>query len=217
MKDLHKTFFYKRELFEKMYNRYKDKIDFYFKLAEKNVVKKEYSRGGECIHRGFYCPSPLLDTIVGNCNRGKLLQRINKMPDYEYWFNSDNKLILVKKANDFGNRVLYNIELIYYYPNSTESMIYSNKDNMIYIDQLTRCTYEDNKIQSYDHALLGENPFCCYEIVTENFEYDNNVLVSSTLEQCNFDVNILSKDTYLYKYDTNENLLLDTWKIEYNE
>ena len=45
----------------------------YQKQLEK-VMYKEYALNGETIHRGYYCPSPIRDIVISNCNRGRLLK-----------------------------------------------------------------------------------------------------------------------------------------------
>lgn len=84
-------------------NEYEEQLHRFRTLTEKEIVNVQYSEGGETIHRGYYCPSPVLDLIVGGLKRGKLYKR---KPDfgkysYEYCFDSNNRLILVKGVNEF--------------------------------------------------------------------------------------------------------------------
>jgi hypothetical protein len=72
--------------------KYKDCYDMLAKKTEEQVVRNEYASSGECIHRGFYCPSPVLDKLVGGCNRGKKLNkpRANSRKYFKYYFNDRN-------------------------------------------------------------------------------------------------------------------------------
>ena len=60
-------------------NRLAEKVDYYTpllkdlrELAVKSAVRKEYSNNENGIYRGYYCPSPVDDLIIGGCRRGKL-------------------------------------------------------------------------------------------------------------------------------------------------
>lgn len=62
-------------------------------------MRFEYSSGGETLHRGYYCPSPVDDLIFGGCRRGKLLKRLTKRtnPSYRYEFAADSRMLFVDK------------------------------------------------------------------------------------------------------------------------
>lgn len=57
-----------------LYREYEPCYDKLFDYAQSAICSTEYGRGGEFFHRGYYCPSPILDIIVGNANRGKLIK-----------------------------------------------------------------------------------------------------------------------------------------------
>ena len=72
-----------------------DYRDLYY--HRKNVIlKQEYAIGGETIYRGFYCPSPIYDILIGGCNRGRPLKRFpkNSRPTYIYGFDKNYKLMI---------------------------------------------------------------------------------------------------------------------------
>ena len=71
----------------------------------------EYASGGECIHRGYLCPSPILDQVIGGCNRGKLIRkpRANSKSYYVYHFNDKENLIGIEK---YSNGTCYETEII---------------------------------------------------------------------------------------------------------
>lgn len=143
----------KDKYFEKLYNLYKDNLDELYIGAENNVVRKEYGRGGEVIHRGFYCPSPVQDIIVGNCNRGKLVKNPRKQPDYEFGFDRDDRLILVKQFCVYNNNIPPTTELLFYDSDEVNSILYQKDDKYSFrISQLTRCVYENGSIKTYDSA-----------------------------------------------------------------
>lgn len=69
---------------------------------KQNTRQLEYSSGGECIHRGYHCPSPILDRVVGGCKRGKRIKRVtaNSKNYYIYHYNDRYKMIGVEKYVD---------------------------------------------------------------------------------------------------------------------
>ncbi len=146
-------------------NNYEQK----FKEFSKNVVRKEYSVGGNCIHRGYFCPSLIYDIVIGGVNRGKLLKRVqkNSKPTYEYGFDSSDNLITVKSSrySEFVVRT-GNIEYGISFDNFNE------------LHNLTECTYNEGKLTKLLIAYYD-----CYqkkikEYYEENYEYlDNELLV----------------------------------------
>ena len=257
--ELIEDFYKKDKYFEELYYSYKNKLDYYYNQSESQVVRKEYARGGEVIHRGFYCPSTVQDIIVGNCNRGKLVKKPRKTPDYEYWFDDNDRLILVKQLCADNTEIPPTIELLFYNNKTVDSILYQkdkcDSEEKFLISSLTKCTYENDLIKNYDYAQIfdpaddrtgmfkhlkkmcsdvnevltkelqkGESlrPYVhefefdknnksyakiCNEIMTENFEYNDKILVSSTLESYNFNVNIISQSKYFYNYDDNSNII----------
>lgn len=213
--ELLENFYEKDKYFKSLYNSYKNKLDYFYDKAKKQVVRKEYARGGETIHRGFYCPSPVQDIIVGNCKRGKLVKKPRKIPDYEYWFDDNNHLILVEQICTYNIKIPSTIELLFYNDIAVNSILYQenkfDSEEEFQISFLTKCIYENGLIKNYDFASvfnpLQDHAEICCEIETENFEYDDKLLVSSTLESYNFDVKILSQNKYFYNYDGNRKMI----------
>ena len=204
MGDAPNIFFKKREAARRIYDKYRVRLLFDLAAAEKNVVRKEYCRGGECLHRGFYCPSPVFDIVVGGCKRGKLINRPKKAPDHEYWFDKDGNMILAKTPNipeGFDSSVI-GYELIYNYGGSTESVIFQiYPDIGVTISGLAKCSYENGLIRSYDHMSISEEPFFCHEIKNEEFFYNDGVLVSSIMQMYNFDADVFDSDEFFFGHE----------------
>ena len=84
-----------QRLFE-LYDKYLYRYD---ELREKALAETrytEYAKGGKTFHRGYYCPSPVQDLIVGNANRGRLLKRRPAVNyDYIYYLNEARQIIMV--------------------------------------------------------------------------------------------------------------------------
>ena len=66
--------------------------------AKQASVYHAYGRGGEIIHRGFLCPSPVEDLVITNVNRGRLIQKPRVQPSFVYGFNRDGMLCWVSSS-----------------------------------------------------------------------------------------------------------------------
>lgn len=70
----------------------------HFPELEESVREKTalttLSEGGDCIHRGIHCPSPILNLLAG-CNQGTQVSNREEIRDnyYEYRFNSSGDLL----------------------------------------------------------------------------------------------------------------------------
>ena len=197
---------------------YSKKYNELFDAAYNNICRKEYAKGGEIIHRGYYCPSPVLDIVIGNCNRGRILKRPPKENNYnyEYWFDSNNRLICVCEWNNiFGKFQISSTELFIYSTNNVLSLHYNHnlylKDNSADINFISECFYSQNKIVKYVFALFfGE---CrCEEIRSESYEYKDSQIQSVMLEDYNFSAKILRRNKYLFEHD--ENGFLSSYKVQ---
>lgn len=70
------------------------------------IETEQYSRGGETLHRGYYCPSMVYDIIIGGANRGKLLKRFKKPPTYSYGFDGNGNLVAAKNNDTKAEEVI---------------------------------------------------------------------------------------------------------------
>lgn len=68
---------------------------------EQRAIRREYASGSD-LHRGFYCPCPVYELIVGNTHRGKLLKRrtSRSKPSHEYGFDADGHLLWAKQLHE---------------------------------------------------------------------------------------------------------------------
>lgn len=165
-------------------NRLAEKVDYYTpllkdlcELAVKSAVRKEYSNNENGIYRGYYCPSPVDDLIIGGCRRGKLLKRITKRtnPDREYLFDSNNRLVAVNLLLDWK---AVQTEVLIYEDNLVTGIDIDNYDNSV--SEISECTYDsDGKIISFLTASVSWEKAIrtkIYEIKLEKYSYDESGL-----------------------------------------
>lgn len=186
-------------------NRLAEKVDYYTpllkdlrELAVKSAVRKEYSNNESGMYRGYYCPSPVDDLIIGGCRRGKLLKRITKRtnPDREYLFDSNNRLVAVNSLLDWK---AVHTEVLIYEDNLVTGIDIDNYDNSV--SEISECTYDsDNKIKSFLTASISSNKTIkttIEEIELEKYSYDksglNEVEIISYYKSCKAIKNIIKK------------------------
>lgn len=186
-------------------NRLAEKVDYYTPLlknlrdlAEKSAVRKEYSNNESGMYRGYYCPSPVDDLIIGGCRRGKLLKRITKRtnPDREYLFDSNNRLVAVNSLLDWK---AVHTEVLIYEDNLVTGIDIDNSDNSI--SEISECTYDsDNKIKSFLTASVSWKKAIrtkIDEIELEKYSYDESGLketeIISYYKSCKAIKNIINK------------------------
>ena len=137
--------------------------------CEAATVRKEYA-SGSTLHRGFYCPSPTYDIIVGNTKRGKLLKHHTALsnPSHEYGFDADGKLLYCKW---FSKKSVVMLEYLVYSENVVYGILLDTDGG---ISVVTEETYANNKLVQYLHGLCipSGNSFHCQEIDCEEYEYD---------------------------------------------
>ena len=150
--------------------KYADKLPDLRTAAEEQVVKLEYSKGGESIHRGYYCPSLVLDLVVGGLNRGRLFKR--KIPEfgdysYEFGFDKDGKLLRIKQVNNFTTPDShFDEEYLIYLKDIVYGLEFDYLGKLIGV---SRCFYDNGNLTKYERT-------CHDDLDYEEYIYDSNRL-----------------------------------------
>lgn len=148
------------ELFE-MIDDILSKGTFDIKENESKVVRREYSKGGESIYRGYYCPSKIADIVVGNVKRGRLLKRVKgSNPTYCYGFDENDKIISAKKI------CTDEYEFIYYKGNEQIGVKFRRDAMSIAISK-----FENDKIVSYELFHYDGSNRTIWEYQKEIYQY----------------------------------------------
>lgn len=83
---------------QQLLSLYRENYAAIYEAKRKAVALWRYGRGGTTIHRGWFCPSPIKDIVVGNASRGKLLKNApqqGKPADYVYGFSANDELLTI--------------------------------------------------------------------------------------------------------------------------
>lgn len=182
--------FMEQRLFD-LYDEYLYSYDELRKKALAETCYKEYSKGGEGMHRGYYCPSPVYDLLVGNVSRGRLLKRRPAVNyDYIYYLNEARQIIMVDAFATWegGRKTLYTREFIFHGENAETSVEYQLDWFLGYIHMYSAslCDYEAGKLRAYRRLVM--DAYCrddgsCYAdkdsylLKAEDYEYDESGLM----------------------------------------
>jgi len=141
-----------------------------FAKMQSEVVCVKYGVGGECFHRGYYCPSMVSDIVVGNCNRGRLYNNYPKTatPTYIYGFNAEHKLVTVEKFDTAKVD-----ELIVRQNGRELGFRFSERWG---IEEISECTYSDGRLKTYSTCVYHEYDGTISEFCSEVYEYDKDRL-----------------------------------------
>lgn len=198
----------KSQEFEKIASKYEDKYEELYLQQKSRVVRYEYAKGGLMLHRGYYCPSPIEDIVIGNTKRGRLIkEKSRNNANYQYGYDEQDRIIMIIIKDDD----MVENEMIIEDGNTTYGLLY---DTMNQLSQITICEYEDGKIVKYTEAS-----YCSYFKVSEyreqKFMYDNGQLhKAQILEFSRFSPKV-QKYVYIFEHDENGYLSKYT-DIEYD-
>lgn len=166
-------FSFETERVIKLFHQYNADYDKQFEKIQKRVVYEKYGIGGETIHRGYFCPSLVIDIVIGNAKRGKLCNNIPKISKeyYKYGFDNEDHLILVTCEDEFKNT----FEIIEHMPNYQMGIGYHRSFG---IERISECRYDDlGRLTSYSWFLYNGFDDYIQEYETELYTYSENKLI----------------------------------------
>lgn len=141
--------------------------------CDTNTVRREFASQSRYLHRGFYCPSPVLDKIIGNAKRGRILKRITSAskPTHEYGFDASGRLLW---CTAFDRGSVLSIEYLIYDGHA----VYGITFNSYGIEAITEEVYEDGKLVRYIHCLCTavDNAVDCRHLECEHYSYEEDHL-----------------------------------------
>lgn len=202
--------------FVSLQKEYADSFESLHKDIESKVCRREYSKGGETIHRGFYSPSSL-DLVVSGNSRGRLLKSVpeSNRYDYEYLFDDNGRMICSKAYSDefdgFFRAIA--VELFIYEPNRSLAFTYNPCHDYI-LSFISECQYENGVLNGYATAICNsineEND--CIEINVEEFEYAEHLLRSVCWSRYVPSIPLLEQNKFVFSRD--EEGYLSTYTVE---
>lgn len=206
-----------------LYNEYEPCYDKLLRDAQSVIYNIEYGRGGELLHRGYYCPSPIFDIIVGNANRGKLMKRPGKdvVYDYVYYKNKDGNLIMVDRNAEIGDsgKILCDREFIIESGNKelAPRFEFMRTIDQINIVSISLCEYSEgrltlyrNKLRSSIHMQDGTVSYVDSSTQAEDYIYNSSGLIDQATHGEKV-MNIINETTF--KFFHNESGILHEYQV----
>lgn len=175
--------------------------EMYRELSD-TVVRREYARGGQLLHRGYYCPSPVFDLIVGGVKRGRLLKRLpsaKSTPDVTFGFNEKDQLVTVERSG--GGK-----EFIFYPEDGLELGIGFMSDRVCLVSE---CRFAQGRLQTYSCCYLADGK----DFHKEVFAYDEKGLrYLDWYAFCEYDNNKTSYEHEKYQFEHDEDGTLSRYR-----
>lgn len=143
-------------------------------LLGMEISREEYAIQSRYMHRGFYCPSPVIEHHITNVRRGRIAKRLTSSakPTNRYLFDAENKLRLAETFYPNGS---VKSEYIFHENNVIYGIVYPSigRSGEISIEQ-----YEEGQIISYLWALWRESPndgsLIVSRVTYETYCYDDD-------------------------------------------
>lgn len=133
------------------------------------IEKMQFGVGGSVLHRGYLCPSLILDIVAGNISRGKIITRLMPSinPDFEYSLDQSDNLVCVKQP--------FYTEYIVRRDETETGALFSDADDKL--SAISECRYENGRIKSYLYALYDPYIERIIELTKEEYRYTENTMV----------------------------------------
>jgi hypothetical protein len=174
MSQIEKEIKMKEKYFYELAIQYKDRFEILDKEITPQCCRIELATGGYVEHRGYYCPSLIVDIVISNSNRGRLIKRPRKEPkvSYKYYFDNLDRLRCVE-AFDYKEIERQNSkEFLIYDGNKCVSVMYNTMGVRCEMEVMTECSYDDKgRIIEYDFASFPQNPQL-FEFWMEKYQYN---------------------------------------------
>ena len=142
--------------------------------CQKHTVREELAVQCRYLYRGFYCPSPVYDLIVGNARRGNILKKPNKKskPTHRYGFDDSGRLIWCQN----NEHKCY--EYLVYEGSQVYGLSFDATGTFLSISEETYAG--GNLISFYVADFYAAHPFECI-LKAELYEHDNLGLCTTKL------------------------------------
>lgn len=186
---------------------YLDCLDALLEDAKASVVREEVSTGGESHSRGYYSPSPVIDLVIGNYKRGKLLVRPSKRSriDFTYGFDADNRLRLITRNQHFLDRSIQEVLICEENRVLGLSVIRREASAPLDICEITEEIYSDGKLMSFStlivHGLREMDTLEHTHYYKEEYTYDEKGIRTCESYDCTVSIALLDHFRYVFEHD----------------
>ena len=152
----------------------------------------EYAAGGN-IHRGYYCPSPVMDLLIGNKSRGRKVSESAKKVRYRYAYDDDGKMLFVEHLQGANS-----VEYLFSQDDVRYGITVSIQNELVSISEEV---FKNGVIERYTYATVypdGDNYFCS-DLRIEIYRRDEEGLKICEVEEFQPYINNLEKRSYIFE------------------
>ncbi|MBE6948822.1 MAG: hypothetical protein E7456_03145 [Ruminococcaceae bacterium] len=177
--------------------KHKDTAVDLYNNAENSVIREECAIRGEVLHRGYYHPSPIIDIVIGRCDRGNLLKRITKRSKitFKYGFDESGRLVVIKSYSEL--------------PNQSKEVIIHNENTVLgisigddgTIDYLCEEVYENGKLIELTRASYFNHSNKISDLHKEKYLYDSFGLKTTDMYMYSPDILLLQHIQFNFTHD----------------
>lgn len=188
-----------------IYKEYSQSYSVLKDYVKNNTTRVEYASGGEGLHRGYYCPSPIIDKLLGNVKRGKLLKRLTSRSKnyYKYLYDLNNSMVGIEIYYD---RSLNESEYVIHTASGTVGVSFNEMWKNITFTSMVKMT--DNRITLYatllpDFVTGKQHHF----IHVEKYHYDGVGMCGATICWEGIpELSLLTEENYRFNRDEHGNI-----------
>lgn len=162
------------------------------------------------IHRGFFCPSPVADLILGQTNRGHEAKE-TEITKARWRFSYDESKHMIY-VDCMQNKRVLNTEFLFW-EDSVRWGVLISQDGVL--EKVTRELYDQDKLIEYSQATLypDENGFFCECLRTER--YFRDALGLHSCEEIVFQPFIHELERRRYDFEREDGYLKSFTRIDY--
>ncbi len=145
----------------------------------KSCVSYKFGIGGANLPaRGYYCPSLIMDIVVGNCSRGRLVckPKITTRPDFKYGFTEKGELVYIENFYE-GKKV--SSEYILREKDTITGFAFTDEDVLI---NYSRENYENGRLVSYSLVFYDEMFGEAHSLHNETYNMNDRRMTASLFD-----------------------------------
>ena len=138
-------------------------------LTDRQTAAIKFAKVGKsALHRGYYCPNPIKERLVGNNSRGRLVKTDGPASNFYYNFNCQETLIGAHKKGATINTD----EFLIYTSNVCWGIEYSCKAGNTWLNHISSTVFEEGKVTLavdflFDATRLRSIRGWCFDYTTD--------------------------------------------------